>query len=241
MATTAAAGVSREAEGAAASGQPPSRPSGGFRMPEPSPPPRYLPEMPLPPYAYVPGHGLPHPVNDPDGHSHGHTAPAAPITPEVLARLPADAASRRRALAALLASSPQWLRAIDLFNEGFAWEAHEAWEGFWNALGRTTREARLVQGLIHLAAACVKIREGRPAGVATHARRARELVDGPGDYDASGAGHGPAPACAAMALGLDPASLEAVMAELEAHRPACWHTARVAGVKVVAAGLKVAR
>jgi len=43
-----------------------------------------------------------------------------------------------------------------------------------------------------------------------------------------------------MALGLDPASLDAVMAELEAHRPACWDTARVAGVKVVADGLRVA-
>jgi len=34
----------------------------------PASPPRYAAE-PLPPYAYVPGHGLPHPVNDPRGHS----------------------------------------------------------------------------------------------------------------------------------------------------------------------------
>ena len=44
----------------------------------------------------------------------------------------------------------------------FYWEAHEVWEGFWNTLGRTTPEARFVQGLIHLAAAAVKIREGKP-------------------------------------------------------------------------------
>lgn len=209
-------------------------------MPTPSPPPRYAPEIPLPPYAYVPGHGLPHPVNDPDGHSHGHTSPSPPITSDALARLPTDPASRRRALGAILAASPRWLHAIDLLNEGFAWEAHEAWEGFWNALGRTTPEARLVQGLIHVAAACVKVREGKPAGVATHTQRARELVGGAGPCDGSDAGSGPTLESAAETLGLDRASLQACIAELEAYRPECWHTARFPVVKVVADGLRVA-
>jgi len=38
----------------------------------------------------------------------------------------------------MLATNPQWLYAVDLFNGGWYWEAHEAWEGFWHALGRTT-------------------------------------------------------------------------------------------------------
>ena len=41
-------------------------------------------------------------------------------------QLPDDPASRRRALAALLAADPRWLHALDLFNGGFYWEAHEA-------------------------------------------------------------------------------------------------------------------
>jgi len=84
------------------------------------------------------------------------------------------------------------------FNAGFYWEAHEAWESFWHALGRTTPEARCVQGLIHLTAACVKIREGKAAGVKSHTQRARELMakveatnDG-GDGSASSASLGSA-------------------------------------------------
>jgi hypothetical protein len=95
-----------------------------------------------------------------------------------LTHLPPDPASRRQTIAATLAANPLWLYALDLFNGGWYWESHEAWEGFWNALGRTTSEARFVQGLMHLAAAAVKILEGKPAGVARHTQRARELLGG---------------------------------------------------------------
>jgi hypothetical protein len=43
-------------------------------------------------------------------------------------------------------------------------------------LDRTTPEARLVQGLIYLAAACVKIREVRVESVIRHAESVRELL-----------------------------------------------------------------
>ena len=205
-------------------------------MPTPAPPPRYAPDIPLPPYAYVPGHGLPHPVNDPLGHLFNSPEPA----PLSLDELPDDPASSRRALAALLTADPRWLHAIDLFNEGFSWEAHEAWEQFWHALGRTTPEARLVQGLIHLAAAAVKIREGKPAGVTKHAQRARELLGGSGAADQEGAGEGRGLDAAATTLGLETASLGAVIAELEAYRPECWHTSRFSVVKVLTAGLRAA-
>ena len=118
-----------------------------------------------------------------------------------------------------------------LFNEGYAWEAHEAWEHFWHALGRTTPEARFVQGLIHLAAACVKIREGKPAGVATHTKRARELL---GVEEAAGVGES-----GVGTLGLDPASVSAVLVELERYRPECWQTSRCPVVKVLSAGLGI--
>lgn len=204
----------------------------------PSGPLRYAPDIPLPPYAYVPGHGLPHPVNEPGGHSYGHASQLPPLPPDALAQLPTEPASRCRALAALLAADSRWLYAIDLFNEGFCWEAHEAWEQFWHALGRTTPEARFVQGLIHLAAAAVKIREGKPAGVTKHTLRARELLGGSGAGE-DGAGEGRELEVAARTLGLDSASLAAVMAELDAYRPECWHTSRFPVVKVLTAGLRV--
>lgn len=209
-------------------------------MPTPTPPPRYALEVPLPPYAHVPGLGLPHPVNDPGGHSYGHAPQPSPLLRDSLAQLPTDPTPRRRDLAALLVADSRWLHALDLFNEGFSWEAHEAWEQFWYALGRTTPDARFVQGLIHLAAAAVKIREGKPAGVATHTQRAREQLGGAGVAGEKGAADGPAIQVAAWTLGLDLDSLIAVFAELDAYRPECWHASRCPVVKFLTAGLRVA-
>ena len=192
--------------------------------------PRYAPAITLPPYSYVPGHDLPHPVNNPAGHLYavrdsGHDPP---IAAAVLADLPTVLHSRRSALAATLADNSRWLHALDLFNAGFYWEAHEAWESFWNALGRTTTEALFVQGLIHLAAAAVKIREGKPAGVTRHSQRARELL---GDLRAAEVGG---------TLGLAPESISAVVTELEHFTPACWHTSRTPVVRVLAESLRLA-
>lgn len=195
-------------------------------MPEP----RYASDIPLPPYSYVPGHELPHPVNDSAGHLYAQASQglAPPITPSQLSTLPSDSISRRRALAALIAENSKWLYALDLFNGGFYWEAHEAWETFWNALGRTTPEAQFVQGLIHLAAACVKIREGTPMGVNRHTKRARELL---GELEAANPGG---------TLKISPESLSAVVAELEKYSPACWHTSRTPVVRVLAGNLRLA-
>jgi len=65
--------------------------------------PRYGPDEPFPPYRYVPGGPHPHPVRDPDGHSHGAE------------------------------EEPDFRRGIDLYHAGYLWEAHEAWEGVWKA------------------------------------------------------------------------------------------------------------
>ena len=111
----------------------------------------------LPPYSYVPGL-TPHPTSDPKGHSFGVDPPAA---------APLEEAS--------FGGNPTYLHAIELFHHGFYWEAHEAWEALWHAAGRSGATADFLKGLIKLAAAGVKLREGRAAGVRLHARRAREL------------------------------------------------------------------
>jgi uncharacterized protein len=120
--------------------------------------PRLLPDVPLPRYAHVPGR-TPHPISDPRGHSYGlHAAiPAAP-DPEHWE------------------ACREYLRGLDLFNAGYWWESHEAWEGVWRACGRSGPAADFLKGLIKLAAAGVKRRQGQPDGVSSHARRAAALV-----------------------------------------------------------------
>lgn len=190
---------------------------------------RHAPLVPLPPYSFVPGHGLPHPVNDPAGHLYGRE-PVAPLAADALADLPTAPATRRETITALVSENPFWLHAIDLFNGGYYWEAHEVWEGFWHMLGRTTPEARFTQGLIRLAAACVKVREGVPDSVKKHALRARELLG-----DAVSVDHG----TDAGALGLSSGSIASVLGELETYRPECWHSSRTPVVRVLASDLRL--
>jgi hypothetical protein len=127
----------------------------------PNPPsptiPRYLPDLTLPAYAFVPGQA-PHPISDPRGHSFG-------VAPEQFAPPDPEAWSSCR----------PYLAGVDLFNHGYYWEAHEAWEGLWHACGRSGPTSTFLKGLIHLAAAGVKVREGKPEGVRSHALRAAEL------------------------------------------------------------------
>ena len=119
--------------------------------------PRLVPDEPFPPYSFVPGR-FPHPVSDPAGHSFGVVVPPAP---------PLDADR--------WAENWRYLYALDLFNAGYYWEAHEAWEALWHACGRGGRTADFLKGLIKLAAAGVKVREGRREGVVGHARAAANL------------------------------------------------------------------
>ncbi len=120
---------------------------------------RLVPDLPLPPYAYVPGLH-PHPVREPAGHSYGQHAPQ----PEPL--IPAQWRKSRL-----------YCEAIDLFNLGYYWESHEAWEGLWHAADRQGATADFLKGLIKLAAAGVKAREGLRTGVVSHSARAVALFD----------------------------------------------------------------
>lgn len=109
---------------------------------------------PLPPYRYVPGGGAPHPVRDPRGHAHG--APEPDVSD-------LDPARVDRALA--------FRRGADLFDACYWWEAHEAWEALWVALGRRGPQAEALQGLIQAAAACLKRFAGEGATAARLAER----------------------------------------------------------------------
>lgn len=120
-------------------------------------PPRLLPDRPFPPDAYVPGH-TPHPTRDPAGHHYGaeFEIPEPPDPEEWHA-------------------CRDYLYGIDLFNHGFYWEAHEAWEGLWVACGRRGPTATYLQALINLAAAGFKARSGSARGMRANADKAVRL------------------------------------------------------------------
>ena len=118
---------------------------------------RLVSERSFPPYAYIGEPTQPHPCNDPRGHSYGLSEPKpAPLEPD-----------RWR-------ESEDYLFGIDLFNHGYYWEAHEAWEGLWVAAGKRGRVAEFLKGLIKLTAAGVKVRQGRVEGIRKHSARAVE-------------------------------------------------------------------
>jgi len=123
-------------------------------------PPRHRPSRPLPPYAHVPGR-TPHPTRASDGHSHR----AAPITPT---HVPAER----------WADDDAYLWGVDLYNAGYFWEAHEAWEGLWRgARGRDTTQRRFLHGLIQCAAACLKAAAGDRQACRRLAARAVERLE----------------------------------------------------------------
>lgn len=108
---------------------------------------RHRPGRELPPYAFLPGRD-PHPTRDPAGHSFGRAEPPAV----------------RRAPERWHENEP-YLWGVDLYNHGFLWEAHEAWEGLWHASKPDRIQALFLQALIQCAAAWLKIPMGQPRGV----------------------------------------------------------------------------
>ncbi len=57
-----------------------------------------------------------------------------------------------------------FLYGVDLFNYGYYWEAHAAWERLWTVAPRSERAAVFLQGLIQVSAALVKWRAGATGG-----------------------------------------------------------------------------
>ncbi len=110
---------------------------------------RYVPHVAFPPYAFLPGTD-PHPMRDPAGHSYTNEPeePAAYVEPD------------------LWTTNEAYLLGADLYNHGFLWEAHEAWESVWHPSKHDELQADHLQGLIQCAAACLKIPMGQPRGLA---------------------------------------------------------------------------
>lgn len=71
--------------------------------------------------------------------------------------------------------SDEFAWGADLFNHGYYWEAHEAWEEIWQVAERGSALRALLKGLILLSAAGVKIREDKLAPAMRHAGRAAGL------------------------------------------------------------------
>jgi len=119
---------------------------------------RLLPSSRLPEYTFVPGKSLPHPYRDPKGHSYGNK----PKPPKALTE---DNWVEHR----------NYLNAIDFFNLGFYWEAHDEWERLLRVCGPDSIPGRFLKGLVKLSAAGIKVREGSIHGVRRHAASAGEV------------------------------------------------------------------
>jgi len=108
---------------------------------------RYLPARAFPAYAFLPGSGA-HPTRDPRGHSFGR-----------------DEEEPRYFEVARWRENEDYLYGIDLYNHGYLWEAHEAWEGIWHKAKGDKPQASFLQGLIQCTAACLKIPMEQPRGL----------------------------------------------------------------------------
>ncbi len=113
--------------------------------------PRYSTGRDFPPYRFLPG-VHPHPQRDPAGHSYAQRSQHEP---------------RHDWSVDAWATLEEWLWGIDLFNAFYFWEAHEAWEVLWAGKPRESAPGQLLQGLIQVAAALLKIRLASLAGAAT--------------------------------------------------------------------------
>ncbi len=66
-----------------------------------------------------------------------------------------------RTEAAAWRENAAYLYGVQLYQAGFFWEAHEVWEPVWMGAVPNSRERALLQGLIQLANACLKLRMER--------------------------------------------------------------------------------
>jgi hypothetical protein len=104
----------------------------------------------FPPYRFVPGRH-PHPTANPAGHSYhspGVPPPAVQWVPPMR-----------------WAESEDYLYGCDLYNHGYWWEAHEAWEGLWQLCDKQAAQGLYLQGLIQVSACHLKCFVGHADGV----------------------------------------------------------------------------
>ena len=119
---------------------------------------RLLPERAFPSYRFIPGLGLAHPLRDARGHSYTGKPEPEPV--------PCPAADEWH-------QTDEYLYGIDLYNHGYFWEAHEAWEYCWRGTTKGSKQHCFLQGLIQAAAACLQRLRGSESGALKLAERAR--------------------------------------------------------------------
>lgn len=100
----------------------------------------------FPPYRYLPTRD-PHPGIHPEGHSYGKAE-------EKLTYVPPEDWKNNQA----------YLYGVDLFNHGYFWEAHEAWEGIWLTTKKFDAYGQFLQSLIQFSAAMLKLYGGSRKG-----------------------------------------------------------------------------
>ena len=69
-----------------------------------------------------------------------------------------------------------WEWGVDLFNHGYYWEAHEAWESLWQAGPKDSPSGLLLRALIQAAAACIKALQNNRRGLELLRRRALQTL-----------------------------------------------------------------
>ncbi len=107
--------------------------------------PRYT-QIPFPPYRYLPTVN-PHPGIHPEGHSYGREEPKVKFSPPQEWK-----------------KNEAYLYGVDLYNHGFWWEAHEAWESVWLCTPKLDAYGQFLQSLIQYSAALLKMYGGNLNG-----------------------------------------------------------------------------
>ncbi|GMV99986.1 MAG: hypothetical protein AMXMBFR84_11250 [Candidatus Hydrogenedentota bacterium] len=117
--------------------------------------PRLAPDRAFPPYRFVPGLN-PHPTGHPRGHSRGAHLTPLPLHP--------------------WRDCIDYLWGIDLYHNGYFWEAHEAWENLWQRTREGSTDRYLLQALIFNSAAQLKAHLGSDRGARIHSKRAMDRI-----------------------------------------------------------------
>jgi len=108
-------------------------------------------EFPLPAYRHLPGQN----ARPNDGLLESIASKATPLL-----------------LTSNAANNKAWCYAVHLVNEAYYWEAHEVLEAFWNCAKPNSRERALIQCLIQLSNARLKMVLGQPKA----AKRLKQLT-----------------------------------------------------------------
>ncbi len=122
-------------------------------------PPRRYTTKPFPSYRFVPGLN-PHPTENPQGHSYGIKEEGAGIF---------DPKEWR--------TNEIYLYGVDLYNNAFWWEAHEAFEKLWSVVPKNDARGYFLQGLIKISAAFLKWHLQEQKGVGLLYSGARKHLD----------------------------------------------------------------